>query len=434
MVVFQPHPKQQEFINVVLSGLYRYLFFGGGARGGKSYVCMALLILLSKFFKGSKWHVIRKDSTKLENTSIPTFHKVCPKKFLYKFVGNVAYFTNGSQIHFVPENIIHDKDLNWMDGLETNGFLMEEVQELSKKTFNKAKLRAGSHIIEPMPPILVLCTGNPSQNWSKDTFVKEPMRKDKDLDMSQWEGGELKSPYFFQQSLMSDNPLIPEEYKEAMNSLDSITYQRFVLGNWDIIDVDKPFAYGFSAKRHVAKLNTRPSKSLPVYLSFDFNVDPITCIVGQHTSKWIKFLKEYKLGNSNIYALCEAIKNDYPDAYFYVTGDASGNNRSAMVKGNLTYWKIIQKELNLQPSQMMVPTVNPGIANNRVLVNSVLEKFPSILFDAEGCPHTINDLQYCEVNGHGDIDKSKGKHMTHLLDCFRYYINTWFFTWLKYKL
>jgi hypothetical protein len=438
VVVFEPFPKQQEFIKAVFSGMYRYLFYGGGARGGKSYVCMAILILLCKFFKNSKWHVMRRDTTRLEKTSIPTFHKVCPRRFLKKFVGNVAYFTNGSEIHFVPENYDRDKDLTWMDGVETNGFLLEEVQELNKKTFNKAKLRAGSHIIDPMPPILVLCTGNPSQNWSKDTFVNEPLVKDKELDLSQWVDGELKAPYFFKQSLMSDNPVVPEEYKKSMENLDTTTYKKFVLGDWDIIDVEKPFAYAFNSRIHIGKLN-KPSKSLPLYLSFDFNVDPITCLVGQHSAKWIRFHKEYRLRNSNIYALCEKIKEDWGGYYFYVTGDASGNNRSAMVQGNLTYYKIIKSILGLEDTQMRVPTHNPGVANNRVLVNSLLEKFPTkelsqqgaITFDAEGCPFTIKDMQYCEVDRHGQIDKTKDKHMTHLIDCCKYYLDTWFFSWLK---
>jgi phage terminase large subunit len=229
---------------------------------------------------------------------------------------------------------------------------------------------------------------------------------------------------------MSDNSEIPEGYKKGMENLDSVTYRKFVLGDWDVIDVDKPFAYAFDPKKHIGKLH-RPSKSLPLYLSFDFNVDPITCLVGQHTAKYIKFHKEYRLRNSNIYALCAAIKSDWPGYYFYVTGDASGNNRSAMVQGNLTYYKIIQAELNLGTNQMQVPSSNPGLKNNRVLVNSMLEKFPSIIFDAEGCPYTIKDLQYCEVDHKGDIDKTKDKHLTHLLDCCRYYLHRWFFSWLK---
>lgn len=421
MVVFQPYPKQQEFIDACFSGEYKFLFYGGAAGGGKSYVGLATLITLCKLFPNSRWCVVRKDATKLEKNTIITFRKLCPKKFLLKLVDGIAHFTNGSQILFIGENYYYDKDLTWMDGFEVNGFVLEEAQELHAKTFEKAKLRAGRHIIPNMPPILIMITGNPSQNWSKKLFV-DPFQK-----------GTLEKPYYYLPALMTDNPYLPEEYKESLKSLDSITYQRYVLGNWDIVDVEKPFAYGFAPQRHIGKLN-KPVKTLPVYLSFDFNVDPITCIVSQHNGRdWIKIHKEYRLSNSNIYELCKAIKQDHPDHYFYVTGDASGNSRSAMVRDNLTYYKIIQSELDLEPNQMNVPSVNPLISNNRVLVNSLLEKFPSFIIDQE-CKYLIQDLQYCEVNRYGDIDKTKDKHATHLLDCFRYYINTYHFNWLKYKL
>lgn len=421
MVIFKPTPKQQEFIDACFDGRYKFLFYGGAAGGGKTYVGLAILILLSKLFPNSRWCVVRKDYQKLKQNTLPSFNKLVPKRFLVKFVDGVAYFTNGSQILFKGENYAYDKDLTWMDGFEVNGFLFEEAQELQKKLLEKAKLRAGRHIIPSSPPILVMITGNPSQNWSKEIFV-EPAKE-----------GTLKEPYYYLPALMSDNPHLPEQYKDSLTSLDSITYQRYVLGNWDIIDTERPFAFGFAPQRHIGELK-KPIKTLPLYISFDFNVDPITCIVAQHNGRdWIRIHKEYRLSDSNIYALCNAIKEDHQGYHIYVTGDASGHARSAMVRENLTYYKIIQSELGLADEQMKVPSVNPIISNNRVLVNSLLEKFPSFLID-KSCKYTIDDLLYCEVNRYGEIDKTKDKHMTHLLDSFRYYINTFHFAWLKYKL
>lgn len=420
--LFVPTPKQQEFIDAVLSGIYKFLFFGGAAGGGKTYVMLAIFIFLSKVFPNSKWCVVRKDYAKLKQNTIPTFFKICPRRFLVKFTDGVAYFTNGSQIIFKGENFNYDKDLTWMDGFECNGFGGEEVQELSRKFFEKAKLRAGRHIIEPMPPIVNLFTGNPSQNWSKDVFVN-PAKE-----------GTLESPYFYLPALMSDNPHLPKEYVEGLSTLDSITFARYVMGDWDVIDVDKPFAYAFNLKKHVAKLKA-PVKSLPVYLSFDFNVDPITCNVVQSDMRsWIRFHKEYRLRNSNIYELCAAIKRDHQGYYFYVTGDAAGHARNVGMRDNQTYYTVVMQELGIKKEQMLVPSVNPLISNNRVLVNALLERFPELLFDSENCKYTIEDLLYVEVNGYGDIDKTKDKHRSHLLDTVRYFLNTCFKEFVKYKL
>lgn len=420
-VIFQPYPKQQEFINAATSGKYKYIFYGGAAGGGKTWGTLGLLVLLCKIYKGSKWTVVRKDATKLEENTIPSFNKICPKHFISRgrVVSGKALMTNSSEINFIAENYAQDKDANWMDGHETNGFLFEECQELQKKTFEKSKLRAGRNILPIMPPIINIITGNPSQNWSKDMF-HTPFKE-----------GNLQPPYLYIPANMNDNPGLPQEYLDNMGTLDSITYRRYVLGDWDAIDVEMPFAYSFNVQRHVKKLQ-RPTKSQPVYLSFDFNVDPITCIVSQHAGGYIRIHAEYRLRDSNIFRMCERIREEWKDYYFYVTGDASGQARSALVAENMTYYTIIMNELGLKGSQMRVPDSNPLISNNRTLVNSILEKHPDILIDP-GCKFLIDDLLYCEVNKNGDIDKKKDKYQTHLLDCFRYYIDTFHSDFVKYK-
>lgn len=420
MVIFQPEPKQRTFMEAVFSGMYRFLFYGGAAGGGKTYVGLAILIILCKVFPGSKWMVLRKDFAKLKSNTIPSFHKVCPRRFLLKFVDGIAHMRNGSQIIFKGENFALDKDITWMDGLEVNGFLLEEVQELQEKTFNKAKLRAGRNIIKPMPPILIICTGNPSQNWSKDTFVTPAIEN------------RLEPPYYFLQALMDDNSYLSEDYKQGLDTLDSKTHKRYVKGDWSVIDVDMPFMYDFVRTKHVKSLG-KPSISKPLYLSFDFNLDPITCVVFQFVKgRYIHFFKEYRLPTSNTYNLCKAIAKDHPNYYFVVTGDASGANGNTMVHTNINNYTIIMEELRLKPEQMRVLDSNPNIKDNRVLCNSILMNHPDVAFDIS-MKFTIDDMELVEVNGYGDIDKTKDKHKTHLLDCVRYAFNTHFFDFVKYK-
>ena len=136
-------------MEAVFSGQYEYLLYGGAAGGGKSYVSLATLILLAKIFPGSKSHVIRESLPTLKRTTIPTFFKLCPKPFIrsYHQTDHIVTFTNGSTLEFFPENYVMDKTLTRFDGLETNFFLLEEAQELQKKTFEKCKLRVGRHTI-----------------------------------------------------------------------------------------------------------------------------------------------------------------------------------------------------------------------------------------------------------------------------------------------
>lgn len=428
-ILFKPTPKQDQFMNAIMSGQYNVAFYGGAIRGGKTFVSLAELITLCKIYPKSRWFVIRKDATKLELNTIPSFWKLCPSNFLQRFVGNVAYWTNGSELHFIGENYIQDPELGKFDGMEANGFLMEECQELQLKTFNKCMLRAGTNLIDPMPAPIVLVTGNPSQNWSKKVFYEAALK------------GELPESYFYLPAFLEDNPHLPEEYKKNLESLDDITYQRFVKGDWDVLDIEKPFAYSFRfkdtlgpdekiLKSHMGNAGN-PIYTQPLRLSFDFNIDPMTCLVGQSTGKFLRIFKEYRLGNSDTHELCERIKADYPNAYFIVTGDASGYNRSPLTKGDVTHYKIIQKILGLGNDQLRVPSVNPSVSNNRILVNSILRHHPNLIIDYS-CKFLEEDLKYCEVNREGDIDKTKNKHRTHLLDCWRYYCNTYHGDFVKH--
>ena len=96
-VVFEPHPKQEEFIRAVLSQKYKYLLFGGAAGGGKSYVSLATLIILAKIYPGSKSFVIRESLPTLKRTTIPSFYKLCPKSFIdtHNQAEQTVRFTNG---------------------------------------------------------------------------------------------------------------------------------------------------------------------------------------------------------------------------------------------------------------------------------------------------------------------------------------------------
>jgi hypothetical protein len=414
-VAFEPHPKQLEFITAVLSRKHECLLYGGAAGGGKSFVSLATLILLARLYPNSKSHVIRESLPSLKRTTIPTFFKLCPKGFIRSFnqTDHIVTFANGSTLEFFPANFNMDKSLTRFDGLETNFFLLEECQELQKKIFDKCKLRVGRHVFadpSKQPPRLILMTCNPSQNWTKKEFHEPAMN------------GSLRPDYFYKRALMIDNPTLPAEYMAAMENLDELTKAVFVNGDWDVIDVDRPFAYSFN-KFKTVKSGVQLNPNEPIILSFDFNVDPITCIAGQSFNDTIRIVREFRLRNSDVYQLCESIRVAFGDRLFIVTGDASGGNRSAMTKGAMNYFQIIRDELDLPKSAFKVPNVNPSIKNSRVLLNSMLEKHPDMVIDAS-CEFLIHDLQNVETTPTGDIDKGKDASLTHLLDCFRYYIWT----------
>lgn len=220
-------PKQQEFARAVFSGRYRYLLYGGGIRGGKTFGSIMLVLVLCRIFPGSRWAIVRKDLPTLKRNTLPSFDKLVPDGFIVKFNGQTQTATcaNGSEILFFAESFNIDRDLNRWRGLEVNGFLLEEANELQYASFLKAIERAGSWIIpgaSQQPPPLIMLTCNPSPGWVKEKFY-DP-----------WSIGALAEPYYFQPALVVDNPYLTPEYLASLRELPDAEYQRFVEGDWNV--------------------------------------------------------------------------------------------------------------------------------------------------------------------------------------------------------
>ena len=268
-----------------------------------------------------------------------------------------------------------------------------------------------------MPPPLLLGTFNPTDSWVKKK-IYDPFRE-----------GTLPEGWHFQEALPDDNPYVTPEQWSNWENLDPISKAQLIKGVWRFLNDAKLFAYSFDEKKHVVDVNTpegreymKAKKGFPVKLIFDFNVDPITCIVAQNDGlKWCKIIKEYRLRNSDIFELCTRIYTDWQDYYCVATGDASGRARSALVRGKRTYLSTIQKELKLSPRQMQFPSKNPSVANTRILLNSILHKHPEFKISSE-CQYVIDDLMTVKVDDHGDIDKKKDALKTHFLDNIRYLV------------
>ena len=226
--------KQALFIRNALSGEYRYLATGGGIRGTKTFTTLATLLVLCRVFPRSRWAVVRKDLPTIRRNVMPSWEKIRPQYFMGP-VNRTTWTstaTNGSQVIFFPESLSEDPELNRWKGLEVNGFLLEEANELSERSYYKAIERAGAWIIprsesDPFPkqpPPLILFTFNPCDNWPRQVFY-EPH-----------EAGTLKAPYYYLPATVADNPFVSDEYRESLKNLPDREYQTFVLGKWGLMD------------------------------------------------------------------------------------------------------------------------------------------------------------------------------------------------------
>ena len=219
-------PKQREAHNILKDNTL--LLYGGGIQGGKSFFGLIELFLLSIKYPRSRWIAMRKSGPDLDRNLITSWNELANKgigNYIKSFNQRtmVITFHNGSQIMFMAESFDTDKELNRFKGLQINGGLLDEVNELQEKTFYKIIERAGSWDGSPRCPIKLILTCNPTHNWVK-TLIYDKWAKD-----------ELKEGWKFIPALITDNPYKPKEYiKSLTDNMPAHEYEVFVKGNWDV--------------------------------------------------------------------------------------------------------------------------------------------------------------------------------------------------------
>ena len=233
--------------------------------------------------------------------------------------------------------------------------------------------------------------------------------------------------WYLQKFSSYDNPyLVKSEIDNFVATADSLTVSTEVYANFRDNSIMN-FFYEFQITKHVKVIN-KPER---VWLSFDFNINPMTCIVFTVQPKGIYIYEEFYLENVDIFKMCQAIKSRWSVANIVaVTGDASGKNRHGSVMNLVTYYDAIRAELNLHTAQIRVPITNPSIVNNRVLCNSVLSRGDIRINPS--CTHLIEDLGRMEMLPNETIDKTNPK-LTHIGDCFRYAVNTFMPNFIQSK-
>lgn len=435
--------------DVVKSPGIRTIHAGGAIRGGKTISALAAAALLAKAFPRSRWHVVRASFPDIRRTVLPSLDKVLANTVLRWRRSADDYYAemrNGSRLYMFAENFSRDKDLNRWKGLETNGFVLEQIEELQEATYDKALERSGSwyDVDGPMPPPMILSTFNPTFNWVKE----------KVFDV--WEAGKagtgpgLPPDTIFIPMLPDDNPSVTAEQRKQWAKLPPDVYERFILGKWEI-EVKGAFLNQFNEEKHTARgLRYNPEHDL--WISFDFNVDPMCAIVFQTDGEtFFHVLKEYRIDEAqakriaeeegeaadgaDVFALCKMIRDDWFHLrpILRVTGDATGDNRMAGVRGAVSQYRIICELWDLDIDEdLFIPGKNPFIGDSRIYCNAVVRHLKGFRIDKDKCPWLIKDCRFYQVgkDREGKVAKlttgvnlytnMENQDMGHLLDTLRY--------------
>ncbi len=398
----------------------RFVINYGGTGSSKSFSAAQNEILKACALPGTKTLVIRKVANTLRDSVIPSFRNRIAEfgigdHFAYnKTDRTLTNNSNGSQVIFRG---LDDPDkLKSFEGLQR--IMVEEAAELDFEDFTELNRRArGREGIQ-----VTLCF-NPihEQHWLKKHFFDKP----------QPDATVIHSTY-------KDNPhLTPQDREqiEQMRFFDHNQYRVYALGEWGLSQNKTPWLFAFNRAMH-----TKPSipylPTYPVYLSFDFNRSPVTCLAVQMSphrgakDSFISFIAEFA-ANSQLSELCAQIRSTFPAAILFVTGDAAGNHGDiGFDTRHATYYQMIRSYLNIHERQLHLNSRNLLHHDSRLLINTLLHHYPNIAISAEACPLLINDCIIAQVDEDnprpGALKKDRAIFKLDLFDCFRYFFQTWF--------
>lgn len=232
----KPTKKQEEAWEKWLDDVTRFIVFGGGAGGGKSWVGCEMILTGCYFYPGSSWFMARNELKRLMNTTYKTWRKVCKHHKIpdsdWSLDGqyNVIKFVNGSEVHLLdvaykPTDPMYER----FGSYEFTGGFGDEINEWEFDAYDILKSRIGRNnvfkdgAVTVFPKFFGAC--NPAKNWVYQEFYKP------------WRDGTLPEEKAFIQSLYSDNPHTAKSYGEQLASIKNVVNrQRLMEGLWEYTD------------------------------------------------------------------------------------------------------------------------------------------------------------------------------------------------------
>ena len=220
---------QEQAIEYLFDKTTTEVLFGGAAGGGKSWVGCSWLVLMCVKYPKTRYLMGRSKLDALKKTTLNTFFEVCETWGLkagkhYNFNGgsNILTFYNKSEV-MLKALFLYPSDRNFdnLGSVEITGAFIDEANQITEKAKNivASRMRYKLDDYGLIPKMLMTC--NPAKNWVYTQYY----RPAKD--------GTQKPHRKFIQSLVDDNEYISKYYKTQLQTLDELSKQRLLFGNWE---------------------------------------------------------------------------------------------------------------------------------------------------------------------------------------------------------
>jgi len=209
-----------------------------------------------------------------------------------------------------------------------------------------------------------------------------------------------------------DNIFLPDSYIENfLSQFDDVRLKQAREGEFVNLNGRAAY-YSFKRDRYITADNIESRFPDILHGGMDFNVDPMTAVLGYSQDKNIYYGKEYYLHNSNTYQMADLIRYDFPDKRITIRPDSTGSSRKTSAAGGVTDHSILKEygfDITMRgnpPERDRLNLINWAFNKNKIIIDEKL-KF------------LIRDLEQVTVNEAGCIDK-KDTSLTHISDAMGY--------------
>lgn len=169
----------------------------------------------------------------------------------------------------------------------------------------------------------------------------------------------------------------------------------------------------------------------PLCWMLDFNVEPMVSLVGQRHGRIFKVHRELYMEVGSVMEMGRLFRAEFPEhkAELWIYGDASGKGRDAQT-GRSDY-QLLMNELRGYPVpiKLKIPDKNPNVPDRVNAVNRALkDEYGEIGVQIDpSCTELIKDLEDVQRDNRGGIKKTSNRSdpyfwRTHTSDAFGYWI------------
>ena len=418
---------QQEFLNIPHKHALDVALYQGGYGSGKTFSGSLLGIMLCLKYPGISGLVGAQTYTLVRDTTLKQYFEHLDNMgfragyhYEFKSSEDKLQFKNGSEILFR-----HLQEPNKLKSLNLGFIEIEEMSDTPQSTFLMllSRLRQKNIWGDEFQYRLFGHT-NPemSKGWIYKYFVEQKPEN-----------------YRLIYAPSTQNIYLPANYVEDLKRIYDDEYYRInVLGEFG--DYTSGLVVKNFSNENIKELKYCPD--IPLHLTWDFNVDPMSCIVAHKTENKVFYIDEFILENASTQSTIDEVIRKYPNhkTDIIINGDASGDNRSTqsersnyvIIKNALQrHYRDIQIKFNLRP-------YNPPIKNRIAAFNAMICNHNgdrNILIDpkCEKLLYNIYNLKYkvgtdiVDVPTYAQIKNENSlKYLEHPFDAASYLVEYYF--------